>query len=135
DAVANLMNANDRSEVIFTRNSTEALNLMAHSYGRGVLKRGQAVLISGMEHHSNIVPWQMLRDAHGTELRVAPITDSGELDMAAFEALFADGRVGLVAITHMSNVLGTVTPAERIVRIAHAHGAQVLVGGSQAIVH
>ena len=69
DAVAALMNANDRSEIIFTRNSTEALNLMAHSYGRGVLKRGQAVLISGMEHHSNIVPWQMLRDSHGIELQ------------------------------------------------------------------
>jgi cysteine desulfurase/selenocysteine lyase len=135
DAVAALMNAPDRDEIVFVRNSTEAINLVAHSFGRTMLKPGQAVLISGMEHHSNIVPWQMLRDAHGTELRVAPITDSGELDMAAFEALLADGRVGLVAITHMSNVLGTVTPAERIVRLAHAHGAKVLFDGSQAIVH
>jgi cysteine desulfurase / selenocysteine lyase len=135
DAVAELMNANDRSEVVFVRNSTEAINLLAHSYGRGVLKRGQAVLISAMEHHSNIVPWQLLRDAHGVELRVAPITDAGELDMAAYEALLSDGKVGLVAITHMSNVLGTVTPAERIVVIAHAHGAKVLFDGSQAIVH
>jgi cysteine desulfurase / selenocysteine lyase len=135
DAVATLMNANDRSEVVFTRNSTEALNLMAHSFGRGVLKRGQAVLISGMEHHSNIVPWQMLRDTHGIEVRVAPITDAGELDMEAFEDLLEDGKVGLVAMTHMSNVLGTVVPAERIVRIAHAHGAKVLFDGSQAIVH
>ena len=135
DAVAALMNAPDRDEIVFVRNSTEAINLVAHSFGRAMLKPGQAVLISGMEHHSNIVPWQMLRDSHGTELRVAPITDSGELDMAAFEALLADGRVGLVAITHMSNVLGTVTPAERIVRIAHAHGAKVLFDGSQAIVH
>jgi cysteine desulfurase/selenocysteine lyase len=135
DAVAGLMNAPDRDEIVFVRNSTEAINLVAHSFGRSMLKPGQAVLISGMEHHSNIVPWQMLRDAHGTELRVAPITDSGELDMTAFEALLADGRVGLVAITHMSNVLGTVTPAERIVRLAHAHGAKVLFDGSQAIVH
>jgi cysteine desulfurase/selenocysteine lyase len=135
DAVAELMNANDRSEVVFVRNSTEAINLLAHSYGRGVLKRGQAVVISGMEHHSNIVPWQLLRDAHGIELRVAPITDAGELDMAAFEALLEDGKVGLVAITHMSNVLGSITPAERIVRIAHAHGAKVMFDGSQAIVH
>ena len=82
-----------------------------------------------MEHHSNIVPWQMLRDDHGIELRVAPITDAGELDMAAFEALLDDGKVGLVAITHMSNVLGTYTPAERIARIAHAHGAKVLFDG------
>src|ERR1700761_7783238 len=121
DAVATLMNANDRSEVIFTRNSTEALNLMAHSHGRGVLKRGQAVLISGMEHHSNIVPWQMLRDSHGIELRVAPITDSGELDLEAYEALLSDGKVGLVSLAHMSNVLGTVIPVERVVKIAHAH--------------
>ncbi len=135
DAAATLMNASDRSEIVFTHNSTEAINLLAHSYGRGVLKPGQAVLISGMEHHSNIVPWQMLRDAHGIELRIAPITDAGELDMAAFEALLQDGKVGLVAITHMSNVLGTYTPAERIVRIAHAHGAKVMFDGSQAIVH
>ncbi|WP_428538193.1 aminotransferase class V-fold PLP-dependent enzyme [Rhodopila sp.] len=135
DVVAELMNANDRSEIVFVRNSTEAINLLAHSYGRGVLKRGQAVLISTMEHHSNIVPWQLLRDAHGIELRVAPITDAGELDMAAFESLLADGKVGLVAITHMSNVLGTITPTERIVRIAHAYGAKVMFDGSQAIVH
>jgi cysteine desulfurase/selenocysteine lyase len=135
DAAAQLMNAADRSEIVFTGNSTGAINLMAHSYGRGVLKRGQAVLISGMEHHSNIVPWQLLRDAHGIELRVAPVTDAGELDMAAYEALLADGKVGLVAITHMSNVLGSITPAERIVRIAHAHGAKVMFDGSQAIVH
>ena len=88
-----------------------------------------------MEHHSNIVPWQMLRDSHGIELRVAPIDDAGELDMGAFESLFDDGKVGLVSITHMSNVLGTVTPAERISRVAHAHGAKVLFDGSQAIVH
>jgi cysteine desulfurase / selenocysteine lyase len=135
DAVAGLMHADDRSEIVFVRNSTEAINLLAHSYGRGVMKPGQAVLISGMEHHSNIVPWQLLRDAHGIELRVAPVTDAGELDMAAFEALLQDGKVGLVAITHMSNVLGTVTPAEGIVRIAHAHGAKVMFDGSQAIVH
>src|SRR5580658_8729576 len=135
DAVAKLMNAPDRDEIVFVRNSTEAINLVAHSFGRNMLKPGQAVLISGMEHHSNIVPWQLLRDSHSIELRVAPVTDSGELDMAAFEALLEDGRVGLVAITHMSNVLGTVTPAERIVRIAHAHGAKVLFDGSQAIVH
>ena len=135
DAVARLIGAASREEIVFTRNSTEAINLVAHSYGRGVLRPGQAVLISGMEHHSNLVPWQMLRDAHGIELRVAPVTDAGELDMPAFEALLADGGVGLVAITHMSNVLGTVTPAARIAALAHAHGAKVLFDGSQAVVH
>ncbi len=135
EAVAALMNVREVSEIVFTRNSTEAINLVAHSYGRGIMQPGQAVLISQMEHHSNIVPWQMLRDERGIELRVAPITDAGELDMAGFEALLADGKVGLVAITHMSNVLGTYTPAERIVRLAHACGAKVLFDGSQAIVH
>jgi cysteine desulfurase/selenocysteine lyase len=135
DSVAQLINAPDRHEIVFVRNTTEAINLVAHSYGRGVLRAGQAVLISEMEHHSNIVPWQMLRDAHGIELRVAPVTDSGELDMAAYEALLEDGRVALVAVTHMSNVLGTYTPAERLIAVAHAHGAKVLLDGSQAIVH
>jgi cysteine desulfurase / selenocysteine lyase len=134
-AAARLLNAREREEIVFVRNSTEGINLVAHSYGRGVLRPGQAVLISEMEHHSNIVPWQLLRDAHGIELRVAPVTDAGELDLAAFERLLADGKVALVAITHMSNVLGTVTPAERIVRIAHVAGAKVLFDGSQAIVH
>jgi cysteine desulfurase/selenocysteine lyase len=134
-AAARLINAADRSEIVFVRNSTEAINLVAHSYGRGILKPGQAVLISGMEHHSNIVPWQLLRDDRGIELRVVPITDAGELDMAAYESLLADGKVGLVAITHMSNVLGTYTPAERLARLAHAHGAKILFDGSQAVVH
>jgi cysteine desulfurase/selenocysteine lyase len=135
DSVARLMNAASRDQIIFTRNTTEAINLVAHSYGRGVMKPGQAVVISEMEHHSNIIPWQMLRDDHGIELRVARVTDSGELDMESLAGLLADGRVGLVAITHMSNVLGTYTPAERIIALAHEHGAKVLLDGSQAIVH
>jgi cysteine desulfurase / selenocysteine lyase len=135
DAVAALMNAESREEIVFTGNSTGSLNLVAHSFGRGLMKRGQAVVISDMEHHSNIVPWQLLRETHGIELRVVPITDAGELDMAAYEAALADGKVGLVSITHMSNVLGTCTPAARIVAIGHAHGARVMLDGSQAIVH
>ena len=129
------MNAADRSEIVITSGSTMSMNLVANCYGRGVLKPGQAVVISAMEHHANIVPWQMLRDSHGIELRIAPISDAGELDMEAFERLLEDGKVGLVSITHMSNVLGTVTPAERIVQIAHAHGAKAMLDGSQAIVH
>ena len=135
DSVARLMNAGSRDEIVFTRNSTEAINLVAHSYGRGVMKAGQAVVISEMEHHSNIIPWQLLRDDHGIELRVARVTDSGELDMQSLADLLADGRVGLVAMTHMSNVLGTYTPAERIIALAHEHGAKVLLDGSQAVVH
>jgi len=135
DAIAGLMNARDRHEVVITRNVTESLNLVAHSYGRGVLQPGDAVLISAMEHHSNIVPWQLLRADRGIEMRVAPITDAGELDMEAFETLLADRKVKLVSMTHMSNVLGTVTPAARIVRLAHDYGAKVMFDGAQAMVH
>ena len=135
EKVATLLNAPDPRQIVFAKNSTELINLVAHCYGRGVMTPGQAVVISEMEHHANLVPWQMLRDAHGIELRIAPITDGGELDMAAFERLLEDGKVGLVAVTHMSNVLGTVTPAARITALAHAHGAKVLFDGSQAVVH
>ncbi len=135
DAVARLLNAPSREEVVFTRNSTEAINLVAHSYGRGVMKPGQAVLISEMEHHANIVPWQMLRDSCGIELRVCPISDAGELDMQAYERLLEDRRVGLVAITHMSNVLGTYTPGERLAALAHQYGARILFDASQSVVH
>ena len=135
DAVARLLNAPSRDEIVFTANTTAAINLVAHCYGRGVMRPGQAVVISAMEHHANIVPWQMLRDAHGVELRIAPITDAGELDLAALEALLADGKVGLVAVTHMSNVLGSYVPAERVAALAHAQGALVLFDGSQAVVH
>ena len=135
DQVAALLNAPSRDEIVFTRNTTESINLVAHSFGRDILSPGQAVVISEMEHHSNLVPWQMLRDADGIELRVAPITNGGEIDIAAYEALLADGRVGLVAMTHMSNVLGSYTPAARIAALAHAAGARVLFDGSQAVVH
>ncbi len=134
-ATARFLNAADPREIVFTKNSTEAMNLVAHSWGRGVLQPGQAVVISELEHHANIVPWQMLRDDRGNELRVCRVTDAGEIDMDDLERHLADGKVGLVAMAHMSNVLGTVTPVERIVAMAHAHGAKVLLDGSQAAVH
>lgn len=135
-AVARFVNAPDPREIVFTRNSTEAMNLVAHGWGRGVMRPGQAVVISEMEHHANIVPWQMLRDDNrGIGLRVCRVTDAGELDLDHLATLLADGRVGLVAVTHMSNVLGTVTPAERIAAMARAAGAKVLLDGSQAAVH
>ncbi len=134
DKVARLLGAPSRDEIIFTQNSTGAINLMAHSFG-ATLKPGQAVVISEMEHHSNIVPWQMLRDRAGIALRVARVTDAGELDLGHLAELLADGKVGLVAVTHMSNVLGTVTPAAAIATLAHAHGAKLMLDGSQAVVH
>ncbi|MDI3306225.1 MAG: cysteine desulfurase [Acetobacteraceae bacterium] len=135
-AVARFLNAADPREIVFTRNSTEAINLVAHSFGRGVLHPGQAVVVSEMEHHANLVPWQMLRDdGRGIDLRICRVTDAGELDLNDLAAKLADGKVGLVAVTHMSNVLGTVTPVERIAAMAHAAGAKVLFDGSQAAVH
>lgn len=135
-AAARFLNAADEREIVLTgTGSTQAINLVAHSFGRGVLKPGQAVLVSEMEHHANLVPWQMLRDSHGVELRICRVTDAGELDMADLEAKLADGKVGLVSVAHMSNVLGTVVPARRIVDLAHAHGARVMFDGSQGAVH
>ncbi|EHH68591.1 aminotransferase class V-fold PLP-dependent enzyme [Gluconobacter morbifer] len=132
--VARLLNAPDHREIVFTRNSTEAINLVAHSLG-SLMKPGQAVLISELEHHANIIPWLMLRDRLGIELRVAPITDEGDIDLEAYEKLLEDRKVALVAVTHMSNVLGTVTPARRVVEIAHHHDARILLDGSQSVVH
>lgn len=129
----NLLNAASDNEIVFTKNTTEAINLVAHSYG-SFLNEGDEVIISEMEHHANIVPWQMLRDRKGIVLRIAPVTDDGELDMAAYENLL-NRNTKLVAITHTSNVLGTITPMARIIELAHQAGAKVLVDGSQAVVH
>jgi cysteine desulfurase/selenocysteine lyase len=135
-AAQRFLGAAQPQEIVFTRNSTEAFNLVAHSFGRGMLKRGQAVLVSEMEHHANLVPWQMLRDAGlGIGLRFIRVTDSGELDLEDLARHLAMGDVGLVSVTHMSNVLGTVTPAAAIARMAHEAGARVMFDGSQAAVH
>jgi cysteine desulfurase/selenocysteine lyase len=127
-------NAAGRQEIVFTRNATESINLVAHAFARPRLKPGDEVLVSAMEHHSNIVPWQLACGATGATLVVAPITDDGELDLDAFERLIG-ARTVLVAVTHMSNALGTITPAQEIVRLAHAKGVPVLLDGSQAAYH
>ncbi len=134
ETVRRFLNAAQRHEIIFTRSTTEAINLVAATYGRRFLEAGDAVVVSTMEHHSNIVPWQMLRDEKGLELKVAPISDDGELLMDEFAKLLGP-RTKLVAMTHTSNVLGTVTPAKEIVRLAHDAGAKVLFDGAQAAVH
>ncbi|MCP5405238.1 MAG: cysteine desulfurase [Pseudomonadaceae bacterium] len=121
--------------IVFTRNATEAVNLVAASWGRANLKAGDAVLLSELEHHANIVPWQLLRDAVGIEIRVAGIDEHGALDMADVEAHLADGNVGLVALTQMSNVLGVQPDVAKVVKLAHLAGAKVLVDGSQGAVH
>ena len=135
DKVAAFINAGSRDEIVFTRNATESINLVAYTWGRSALKPGDVVAVTEMEHHANLVPWQMLRDAHGTELRIIKITDAGEIDWNSLEQVFADGRVKLLAVTQMSNVLGSYTPVERLAKFAHAHGAKILIDGCQAIVH
>ena len=127
-------NAASTREIVFTRNATEAINLVAHSFARPLLTAGDEVLISAMEHHSNIVPWQMACEAAGARLAVAPIDDRGELILEELERRLTS-RTRLLAITHMSNALGTITPAREIVRMAQAHGVPVLLDASQAAYH
>ena len=128
------VNAASTREIVFTRNATEGINLVAHSFARPRLRPGDEVLVSAMEHHSNIVPWQLACEATGAVLKVAPIDDRGDLMLDAFAALLSP-RTRIAAITHMSNALGTVTPAREIVRIAHAAGVPVLLDASQAAYH
>ncbi|MDI2090395.1 aminotransferase class V-fold PLP-dependent enzyme [Commensalibacter oyaizuii] len=132
--IADFMGAKTAEEIVFTKNSTEAINLVAHSFG-SLLKPGQGVVITEMEHHANLVPWQMLRDRIGIHLHIAPITDDGDLDLLAFEQILRDHDIGLVAVTHMSNVLGTINPVKMIIEMAHQNGAKILLDGSQGIVH
>jgi cysteine desulfurase/selenocysteine lyase len=132
--VRRFLNAADARDIVFVRGATEAINLVAATYGRTQLRAGDEILLSEMEHHSNIVPWQRLCEATGAQLRVVPITDSGELRLDEFERLLSP-RTRIVAVTHVSNALGTITPIEGLVRMAHAQGAVVLVDGAQAVAH
>ena len=133
ETVRTHINAGSADEIVFTKSATEAINLVASSYGRR-LEAGDEVVISAMEHHANIVPWHMLREERGVVLRIAPIDDDGNLLVDEFERLIGP-KTRLVAITHVSNVLGTIVPAKRIVEIAHAQGVPVLFDGSQGVVH
>ena len=132
--VQRFLNAADAREIVFTRNATEAINLVASSYGRRFLKKGDEIILSEIEHHSNIVPWQLLRDETGIVIKVAPVDDRGALLLDRFRALLSE-RTKLVAVTHMSNALGTVLPVKEIARLAHDAGALALVDGCQAVPH
>ena len=134
EKVRRLLNAREAREIVFVRGATEAINLVAQSFGRAFLSLGDEVLISHMEHHSNIVPWQMLREQNGVVLKVAPIDDAGELDLDAFERLIGP-RTRLIAVTHVANALGTVVPVEKVIRFAKEHGIPVLIDGCQAVPH
>ena len=133
EKVARFIRAPRSEEIIFTRNTTESINLVAYTWARQFLKSGDAILLSEMEHHSNLVPWHLLREERQIELRFIPVTPAGELDLSQLKSLL-DG-VKLVAVTHMSNVLGTVKPVEMITAEAHAAGAKVLIDGAQAVPH
>ncbi len=129
-----LLNAPEEREIVFVRGATEGINLVAATYGRANLEAGDEIVISALEHHSNIVPWQMLRDEKGLVLRVVPVNERGELLMEEYDKLLSP-RTKLVAVTHASNALGAITPVREIVRLAHANGAKVLIDGCQAVPH
>ncbi|WP_068637706.1 cysteine desulfurase [Thauera butanivorans] len=132
--VQRFINAAHADEIVFTRGTTEAINLVAQSWGRAELRAGDEILITAMEHHSNIVPWQLLCEQTGAVLKVAPVSDAGELDLDAFDALLTSDTQ-LVAITHVSNALGSINPVAELTARAHAAGALVLVDGAQAVAH
>ena len=134
ETVRAFLNAGRSEEIIFTRNATEAINLVAYTFGRERIKQGDEIVLSIMEHHSNIVPWHFLRERQGAVLKWVPVDEDGNFHLDEFEKLLSP-RTKLVAITHMSNVLGTVVPVKDVVKLAHARGIPVLVDGAQAAVH
>lgn len=134
EAVRRFVNASSRKEIVFTRGTTESINLVAASFARPRLKPGDEILITGMEHHSNIVPWQLVCEQTGARLRVVPITDDGEIVFEEYEALLGE-RTRLVGVVHISNALGTVNPVARMIEAAHARDIPVLVDGAQAMAH
>ena len=134
EKVAAFLNARRKEEIVLTRNATEAINLVAYTFGRERIKAGDEIVLSIMEHHSNIVPWHFLRERQGAVIKWAPVDDEGNFLLDEFEKLLTP-RTKIVALTHMSNMLGTLVPAKEVVRIAHARGIPVLFDGAQAAVH
>lgn len=132
--IAKFLNASSPSEIVFTRGATEGLNLVASSFSEAFLKEGDEVIISAMEHHSNIVPWQLLEMRKGIKIKVIPITEDGELRVDEYEKLFEE-RTKLVSVTHVSNVLGTVNPVKELATIAHSHNVPILIDGAQSVPH
>lgn len=134
ETVRRFLNARSTSEIVFTRGTTESINLVASCFGQAFMKEGDEVLITEMEHHSNIVSWQLLQQRQGIKIRVLPITDEGTLCLDSIDTYFNE-RTKIVSITHVSNVLGTINPVKEIIRIAHSHGVPVLVDGAQSTPH
>ena len=134
ETVRKFINARSTTEIVFTRGTTESLNLVASSFVEGCMKEGDEVIVSTMEHHSNIVPWQLQEQRKGIVLKVIPMTDEGELLLEEYEKLFTE-RTKLVSVTQVSNVLGTINPVKDMIRIAHEHGVPVVVDGAQSVPH
>ena len=134
ETVRRFINAQSTSEIIFTRGTTESVNLVATSFTEAFMNKGDEVIISEMEHHSNIVPWQLMAAKRGIALRIIPVNDNGELDIEAYRQLFTE-RTRLVSVTHVSNVLGTINPIEEMIAIAHEHDVPVMVDGAQSTPH
>ncbi|WP_028897321.1 aminotransferase class V-fold PLP-dependent enzyme [Prevotella sp. HUN102] len=134
ETVRRFINARSTAEVVFTRGTTEGINLVASSFVEGFMKEGDEVIVSAVEHHSNIVPWQILEKRRGIVLKVIPMNDEGVLDLPAFEQLITD-RTKLVSVSHVSNVMGTINPVREIIRIAHEHGLPVMLDGAQSVPH
>lgn len=134
ETVRKFINARSTTEIVFTRGTTESLNLVASSFVEGCMKEGDEMIVSTMEHHSNIVPWQLQEQRKGIVLKVIPMTDEGELQLEEYEKLFTE-RTKLVSVTQVSNVLGTINPVKEMIRIAHEHGVPVVVDGAQSVPH
>jgi len=134
ETVRKFINARSTTEIVFTRGTTESLNLVASSFTEGCMQTGDEVIVSTMEHHSNIVPWQLQEQRKGIVLKVIPMTDEGVLDLQAYEKLFTE-RTKLVSVTQVSNVLGTINPVKKMIRIAHEHGVPVMIDGAQSVPH
>ncbi len=134
ETVRAFINAKSTAEIIFTRGTTESINLLAFSFGEAMIKEGDEIIVSAMEHHSNIVPWQMMCERKGAHLKVMPMNDDGELLLHEYEALINE-KTRIVCCTHVSNVLGTINPVKEVVRIAHEHGVPVLIDGAQSTPH
>ena len=136
ETVRDFINARTSSEIIFTRGTTESINLLAYCFGEAFMEEGDEILVSEMEHHSNIVPWQLIAERKGLKIKVIPITDNGEIDIDAYNKLLDESeRLKIVCVTHVSNVLGTVNPVRTMVEAAHRHGVPVLVDGAQSTPH
>lgn len=133
--ISEFIHSPSSDQIIFTSGTTEGINLVAQTFGRQNFQSGDIILISNLEHHSNIVPWQMIAQEKGAEIKVIPVSDKGELDLISYESILKSGKVKLVAVNHVSNAIGTINPIKKMIDLAHAYGAKILIDGAQSVAH